>query len=294
MRAGTVSGAARLLHISQPAVTKVLQHAESQLGLALFERVKGKFYPTPEAQRLFTEVDRLQAELVSIRRLAASLKAGTSQGVRLSVTPALGATVLPAAIAAWTRSEPEARCELSTHHTRELVSALLLSELDLALALHDPRHPGVRAEVLITAPMVALQPARGSARRRRTLALSELPQALIGLSPSDPLGLQIMAECEAQGLSLQPPLTVQTYQLARQLAEAGVGTAIVDPFTAAVADRQKVVLRPIEPEMAVSLVLLTPMAAPLSQTARRLVQHISDSARRCLQDAELASPVHAL
>ncbi|NBO76272.1 MAG: LysR family transcriptional regulator, partial [Betaproteobacteria bacterium] len=63
MRAGTVSGAARLLHISQPAVSKVLQHAEAQLGLALFERVHGKFHPTPEARRLFAEVDKLHAEL---------------------------------------------------------------------------------------------------------------------------------------------------------------------------------------------------------------------------------------
>ena len=51
MQAGSVSGAAQLLHISQPAVTKVLQHAELQLGLQLFDRVRGKLVPTPEAQR---------------------------------------------------------------------------------------------------------------------------------------------------------------------------------------------------------------------------------------------------
>ena len=53
MQAGTISGAALLLHISQPAVTKVLQHCELQLGMPLFDRVRGKLYPTPEAQRLF-------------------------------------------------------------------------------------------------------------------------------------------------------------------------------------------------------------------------------------------------
>ena len=42
MQAGTISGAAQLLHISQPAVTKVLQHCELQLGMALFDRVRGK------------------------------------------------------------------------------------------------------------------------------------------------------------------------------------------------------------------------------------------------------------
>ncbi|MFP3335570.1 LysR family transcriptional regulator, partial [Pseudomonas sp. SIMBA_064] len=35
---GSVSAAAQLLHVSQPAVTKVLQHAELQLGFPLFLR----------------------------------------------------------------------------------------------------------------------------------------------------------------------------------------------------------------------------------------------------------------
>lgn len=286
MRAGTVSGAARLLHISQPAVTKVMQHAEAQLGLALFERVHGKFHPTPEARRLFAEVDKLHAELVSIRRLAANLKQGPQQRVRLSVTPALGATVVPSAVARWTRSHSEGHCELATHHTRELVQALILSELDMGLTLHDPQHPGVHAEVLTQAPMMALLPARGAALRSRAgLHLESLPTNFIGLSPGDPLGLRVTAECEALGLSLNPPVSVQTYQLARQLAEAGVGAAIVDPFTAASANRERVAVRPIEPMISVPLVLLTPVAAPLSQPARRLVQALRESASTCLAEA---------
>ena len=45
MQAGTITGAAQLLHISQPAVTKVLQHCELKLGIPLFNRVRGKLYP---------------------------------------------------------------------------------------------------------------------------------------------------------------------------------------------------------------------------------------------------------
>jgi hypothetical protein len=74
MQVGTISGAAQVLHISQPAVTKVLQHAELQLGMPLFERVRGKLYPKPEAHRLFAETEKLNRDLQGIRRLAASLK----------------------------------------------------------------------------------------------------------------------------------------------------------------------------------------------------------------------------
>jgi molybdenum-dependent DNA-binding transcriptional regulator ModE len=88
MQVGTISGAAQVLHISQPAVTKVLQHCELQLGMPLFERVRGKLYPKPEAHRLFAETEKLHRDLQGIRRLAASLKGRiTVETIRLVATP---------------------------------------------------------------------------------------------------------------------------------------------------------------------------------------------------------------
>jgi DNA-binding transcriptional LysR family regulator len=284
MQAGTVSGAAQVLHISQPAVTKVLQHAEAQLGISLFQRNKGKFTPTPEAQRLFVEVDRLHGDLVAIRRLAASLKAGDSQAVRLAATPALGLTVVPAAMARWHKALKGVRCQLSTHHTRELVNALLLGEADMALSLQDPRHPGIHSEVLAGGPMVVLVPAKSAlARQAGPLHIKDLPSEVIGLAGDDPLGNRVLAELEAQGLkSPQTRMTVQTYQLARALAEAGLGTTVVDPFTAATADTQRVRVRLLQPALPVQLFLLHATAAPLSQAAHRLVADLREAAADCL------------
>ena len=53
MQAGSITGAAHLLHVSQPGVSRMLAHIELQLGLALFERTRGKLRPTPEAQALY-------------------------------------------------------------------------------------------------------------------------------------------------------------------------------------------------------------------------------------------------
>jgi len=286
MQAGTVSGAAHLLHVSQPAVSKVLRHCKQQLGMPLFERVRGKFHPTPEARRLFTEVDKLNRDLLSIRRLADNLRRGEAEAVRLVTTPTLGQSVIPVAMTRWVKSSPQARCQLATNHTREIVNALLLGDADLALTLHDPQHPSLQVELLAEGQMMALLP-RGHAAARAPnpstpLPLQDLMLDLIGLPTDDPLGGRLLAVCDSLGLHPQVRLTVQTYQLARALVEAGVGPSVVDPFTAACADPRTTRTRPLASVIPVQLLLLTSQQAPLSQAARRLVQHLRDAATESL------------
>lgn len=289
MQAGSISGAAQLLHISQPAVTKVLQHAELQLGMPLFDRVRGKLVATPEAQRLYIETDRLSRDLIAIRRLAAQLRAGTQDALRVLATPTLGASVLPAAVTQWASLMPDARCTLATHHTREIVNALMLGEADMALSLQDPRHPGIKAEVLATGPMVALCP-KGSAEAKTEgeLPLAEIETELIGMAEDDPLGHQVLNAFAAQDMHPASRITVQTYQLARALVEAGVGLSIVDPFTAASADRSRVRVRRLAPAIPVQLTLLTPVSSPLTQSGRRFVKLLTDTTRASLAELGLS------
>ncbi|MFL6659436.1 MAG: LysR family transcriptional regulator [Massilia sp.] len=284
MQVGTISGAAQVLHISQPAVTKVLQHAELQLGMPLFERVRGKLYPRPEAHRLFVETEKLHRDLQGIRRLAASLKGRAVETVRLVATPTVAISVLPSAMTAWRRDFPHTRCELATHHTSEIVSTLRLGEADLALSLQDPHHPGIVAEAIAEGVMTVLAP-RGSwpaADLGLPLEAAGLSGELIGHADNDPLGQMVTAACEAQGVHPVFRTVVQTYQIARSLVEAGIGMAVVDPFTACSAQDALVQRRAWAPEIPVQLYLLTAAHAPLSHGARELAASIGTAARHCL------------
>ena len=74
MQTGSVSKAAELLGISQPAASKVLGHAESALGFRLFERIKGRLRPTAEAAILFVEAEKIQHGMGQVRSLAENLQ----------------------------------------------------------------------------------------------------------------------------------------------------------------------------------------------------------------------------
>ncbi|SFX34104.1 DNA-binding transcriptional regulator, LysR family [Pseudomonas sp. NFACC36] len=259
-QAGTISGAAQLLHVSQPAVTKVLQHAEQQLGFALFLRMRGKLQPTPEALELEREVDKVSESLQGVRRLAQSLRRAPGQRLRIGATPALALSLLPTAIHQWTGRYPDIACELSSAHSRELVQNLLMREIDVALTLQPPDHPGLKAQVLASGVLVALAPKGhwAEAALGRPMPLQELAGApLIGLSSADPLSARLDSYLEA----VQPPprvsIAVQTYSLARAMVEAGTGLAVIDPFTALGASASRTAIRPLSPALPISLYAVT-------------------------------------
>lgn len=284
MQAGTISGAAKMLHISQPAVTKVLQHCELQLGLPLFERIRGKLYARPEAHRLFEQTEKLARELAGIRRLAATLKHQSVETLRLLATPSLAFSVLPPALSAWREHFPQTHCELAAMEVAATVDALRLSEVDLALSLHDPRHPGIVAEPLAEGPLRVMARAGTwpAAQRGRPIEVAALPEDVIGLPAGDPLGECVAEAFEAAGRAAVFRTVVQTYRLARALVEGGGGVALIDPFSAALPPSGMLESRTLEPRLPVRLYVLSASHAPLSHAARCMVERVRTVALQAL------------
>ena len=283
---GSVSAAAQLLHVSQPAVSKVLQHAEQRLGFPLFLRVRGKLQPTPEALLLEREVDKVTESLQGVQRLAQSLRRTPGPRLRIGSTPALALALLPPVISEWKHRYPDINCELVSAHTRELIQNLLMRELDVALTFKLPDHPGLKAQALAHGVLVALAP-RGfwpDASEGVPLALDELADApLIGLSSADPL----FARLDSYLQSVEPPprisIAVQTYSLARAMVEAGAGLAVIDPFTALGASRASTVIRPLSPALPITLYALTRADEAPVHTLEGLLQQFAERASEQLQ-----------
>lgn len=284
MQAGSVTGAARLLETSQSSVSKVLQHFELQLGLALFERKARKLHPTPEARRLYQETDCLVSHLQGVRRLAATLSQNGGEVLRVAATPSVANAVLAPAVIAWRQRFPGMRCELSTYHTGDIVARLLLGEADMGLSLQDPRHAGIHAEVLAEhVVMVAARPGTWpEADCAMPLPLASLAGELVGLAHTDPVGALVQAALDAQDIDLACFTVVQTHQLALALVAAGHGMALLDPFTAASMAANVVQTRQCAPAMPVSLYLLRPEHAAMSEPASALARQIAVAARAAL------------
>ncbi|NKI94370.1 LysR family transcriptional regulator [Rhizobacter sp. SG703] len=278
MLTGTVSGAARLLHVTQPAVTQTLQHAELQLGYALFTRQRNRLVPTREAQALYPEVQRLVSQLESVRRLAGALRGGQQAALRILVVPSLAVHALPQALALFRKRHPSLPVAIRTLHSPEIAQAIALREGDVGIVFGHSPHPAVQQVPVAQGRLVCVSPApptragrRGTAGTVGTVELAEvLRSSFIRIDERDPIGAMLAEQCTREGLAPEGGITVQTHHIAMTLAAQGFGPALVDSFTAAAAD-DTLQVRTLVPEVPVGISALLPQGERSPQPADDLI-----------------------
>ena len=279
MLTGSVSAAARLINVTQPAVSRILQHAELQLGFALFQRAKGRLLPTPEALTLYPHIERLFAQLDDVQRLAANLKAGDSaKELSILTVLALSYEVLPHAVLLFRVKHPDVAITIKALHSPQIVAALVLQEADVGFLFSPAVHSALAQEHLADGRMVCIAPkgmlaARFLKRGHITLSeLGKLGKPVIGLDAQDPMGRLLGQAIREAGVGLKFNITVQTYHSALALAHHGLGVALVDTCTAVSADLSRVDVLDLQPLIPVPIKALLPAGKPGSVAVRAFVR----------------------
>ena len=142
---GSITAAARALHVSQPSVSKMLRHTEDGLGFTLFRRLKGRLIPTEEARVLFREVDDVYGRVSSLRLTARNLRSGGASHLAVAVLPSLGLGIAPAAIARFRADHPQVTFDVQTLDHADILKCLYERESDLAVGFVRPDHPRLRS-----------------------------------------------------------------------------------------------------------------------------------------------------
>jgi DNA-binding transcriptional LysR family regulator len=230
---GSITNAAKMLHVSQPSVSKVLSHAEMQLGFKLFERIKGRLIPTDEANMLFDEVDKIYQQMRSIKSTAENIKKAEFGNINLSVTPALGFDALPNAIAKYHKIYPHVNFNVQTVHNNEVLQALLEHKCDIAILFSPSVMPSVKSIELAQSELVIVYPKTTFPELPEQLTLNDLVDLeFIDISDSGPLGNLLWGRMMEEHVVLNSTIKVQTYFIAARLVTQGAGICIVDKYTA--------------------------------------------------------------
>lgn len=230
---GSITSAAEMLHVSQPSVSKVLHHAELQLGFELFNRVKGKLTPTAEAVALIDEVNKVYHQINSLKKSARNLKENLRGHISIAVMPALSLNLLPEAISRFHRAYPDITFDVQTRHHDQVPDSLFEYENDIGLVFNPQNLSGLGEVDIGSAELVCVHPSDVFADKAERLSIDDIRgHKFITISDSGPLG-DILEEAFRQAdFQASANIRVQTYYIAKNLVGYGSGVAIVDEFTA--------------------------------------------------------------
>lgn len=275
MVAGSVTDAARLLHVSQPGVSRMLGHIELQLGFKLFERVKGRLQATPPAQVLYEQVEQVYLGVRRIDECVRDLQTGKGLSLRVLSSPNLALEVVPRAIAETSQQFPDARFYLETQMAQEMERQLLSGQADLGIASLPIHHALLKTNPLGRWRLCCVFPSSHRFSTRRTVGVQDLlRERLIGFSPDTPQGRQLQDWCAAHRLELQSRVEVRSGQAACALVRAGAGIALVDDVTAHAWRSSGLVFRPVKDAPTFSVQELRRESLAMSELAKAFVKRV--------------------
>ncbi len=247
----TVTGAAAMLDVTQPVVTRLIADLEERIAIPLFKRSKGRLLPTPEAALLFEDVHQSLMAIERIANAASNLKALKLAHLRIAAAPAMALSFLPRTIASFTSENSETLVSLEAHSTPTVLEMVQSGRCDLGFAMlnmRNTRHGN--SEVLVSARMVGVVPIHHRLASRKVLHPEDFEgESFIAPSPLMEMRTKIDAMMLSHGVNRRINVETQHSSAIVKLVEAGAGLALIEPLTASAYTGGLLKFIPFEPEI---------------------------------------------
>lgn len=121
MMTGTINGAAQLLNVSAPGISRLVKHTEESLGVRLFERKAGLFVPAAEAQSVFDQIHLVYEKVGNLTYAVDSLRKGGDVELAFASAPSVAQFIASRAIRRVRKRFPELHIDLNILKIEEAV-----------------------------------------------------------------------------------------------------------------------------------------------------------------------------
>lgn len=227
--AGTISGAASRLSISQSTITEAIKELEADLGVKLIERHARGVQVSHKGQLFLRHAERIWSDVADARRALAADFPVTSGRLVIGVTSLVAGYVLPEVLARFRRAFPSIAVQVVEDNNDHLEHLLLNGEIDVALAivsaLSEPQ--ALSTQALDEYAYRAWLPHGHALAASDAIALADLAEHPIVMLAVDEI--QAAADRMWRNARLRPNVVFRTgsVEAVRSLVGAGIGLTVL-------------------------------------------------------------------
>lgn len=273
MSSDTATAVASKLNVSQPGVSKVLRQAEDELGIRLFERIKGRLYPTPEANALLPELEKIFGAVGAFERIAADIRDATSGKISIAALPTLANVFLPDIVRDFRDVLPNVKISVQVLSSLSIADQVAEGHVDIGLLGDSTPVPTNQSEDLFHCESVCIMPIGHPLAAKEQVSLSELSSyPMVSYFLDSPFGSRIQKIFADAGIEYDPVIEAGASTTICSMVESGAGVAIVEPYLLYSERPPHVIARPVVPVIPVSPRLIYPRYRPLTKAARQFIE----------------------
>jgi DNA-binding transcriptional LysR family regulator len=276
---GSITAAARHLHVSQPAVSRSLSNLEREIGFALFMRDKKRVVITPEGTSFHEEVRRSYLGLDRLAQAAHEIRELRRAHLRIASLPALSYGMVPGAIKVFLDRNPALKITFEAHMSSHVVESVVNQRIDIGIVQAALEYPGLRVHSSFRSDCVCVMPIGHPYCDKEVSQVADLRnQPLVALPPYTMAGRQFDVFA-LDGQPIVPRMETLGTSAACAMVAEGIGLAIVDPFSASFACG-RVVQKPFLPTINFGFRLVYPDNRVPSSVASSMLDHMADAFER--------------
>ncbi|CPR15633.1 LysR substrate-binding domain-containing protein [Brenneria goodwinii] len=278
---GGITSAANMMHITQPAVSRLIRDFEDALNLKLFDRDGRGLIPRAEAMKLYREVDRLYLGLDHIALIADEIRHAKGSVLRIASVQALSLLCSEQMLPALIKEYPDISLFLDIESSSHITEAITANQYDVGFIFGQASNKGLEAEPLAEASAVAVLSMTHPLAEAEQITIADLTHYRAILpGRTTPLRAQIdMSIRNEQGYLHNPIETSMANSCA--LAAKNVGIGVVD-FITALNSSSPVIVKPFHPNIKMAYCAVYPPQIPRSQLVNQVTRMIKEKITDCL------------
>jgi DNA-binding transcriptional LysR family regulator len=229
---GGFTRAGQRLHRSQPAISRRVEQLEHELGVRLFDRMRGRARLTEAGRAFLPHAEAALAALKDGHDAVRDLQAGPRGTISLALVGTLADTRIVDSLRRFARRADKVRLELRTASSAEVTDLVRRGDATLGLRYFTSDRPDlVERSAGGEAMLVIAARDHRLARRRRLRARDLAGERWIGFPPTpgdrDSSGHLLARQLVRAGLDAADVTLIDSLTAQRRLAEAGFGLALV-------------------------------------------------------------------
>ena len=253
---GTFKDAAEALSYSQPRISQQIAALEREAGTTLLERGPKGVRLTDAGRALVEHSEGILARVAAAEAELEAIAGLRGGRLRLATFPTAGATLVPLAIATFSKRHPADELSLIEAEPEEALPRLKEGELDVAMVFeydvlpsstYEPSYDGLELKYLLDDPFYVALPRDHPLAGRAAVELKDLStESWAGSACGGTCGEMHLATCRAAGFEPRMGFTSDDYNVVQGLVAAGVAISLL-PELALSNLREDIVIKPIAP-----------------------------------------------